>query len=135
MTPVQGGLVVLAAGVLMLAFGTLIRIGFSRQFKKDYSDEDLPAPLRNSGFTLLPNGVALSLLGLAILLAARDVSGWVIVILIPMILLAGGLGYAWRTQPPEWIKPDWLRELEAYRAKPPPGEAQGLPDRHPKESR
>jgi hypothetical protein len=121
-------LVAIYVGVL----GIVIRTGhFRRGVRNTYFNRELPGYMRNAPFAFVPGGLAFLLIVAGASLASRSRAlgldqDLLANVLILLGVLAFGVFFWWLFRPPEWTKPDWLRDYERAEAA---GEA--VPDMSP----
>lgn len=102
-----------------------VRRGAWRHVLAWYWDPTYPWYMRNAGLIYVPTGMACALLAAGGWLAPTALESESPVLIFSVIGL-GGLAFlaiiatvlVWR-RPPEFLKPDWLREEEARRGPPP----------------
>ncbi len=106
------GGVTLGFGALAILFGILVRAGKSRAFYPLYRT-GAPPWVRNRAFGLLPGGVGFIAGGISIVLSDgghhRVAAALVGLLFLPSLILA----FVWMFRPPEFIKPQWLRDVES----------------------
>lgn len=117
--------VVLGSGILaLLCLGQAIRFtrGSRRQLAAGYWNPGNPWYIRNAVFTLYPLGAMFSLWALATVLILTA-NAWAALVGLGLVMLSGiaflFAGF-WGWHPPQFLKPTWLREKEAFVGPPGP---------------
>jgi hypothetical protein len=106
-------------GVASLLAATAFRLGWYRRPARQYWDSDVPWFVRNLAFAFVPIGLFFAV-GLSFLWTmnipegAVTATGLATIVLFVQPLVA----VLWMRQPPEFLKPTWLKEAETVR-KPP----------------
>ena len=115
MSLTTAALLLMIPGAIALVLGVLARLGIWRRWSESYFDEDLPNFMRNGAFTMIPNGCMFLSAGGAALLGLGDVRASPVLIGVLLVVMVTGLvlGSYWKSTPPEWMKPAWLRVEEA----------------------
>jgi len=103
----------LVVGVALVTLGVLFRAGRMRGGASYYWDDALPFYARNVGFSLVPFGAMFLCWSAAgVLLRASNRVGYA---LIAAGVAFAGLAFVLLIAPPAWVKPRWLRSVEATR--------------------
>lgn len=109
-------------GALSIGMSIAFRGGRVRRLAFAYWDSTMPWYIRNVAFGLAPGGVVILVMLTAGLAASSNtlvgagVSIALAIALGPMFLLV----ILWARRPPDFLKPDWLREEEGRRGGQPP---------------
>jgi hypothetical protein len=107
----------LAGGVWGISAGLLFRAGRLRRLSRWSFDPSLPAYIRNLPFETLPAGL-MFFSGAAIILLYLQHTTWGdlfgVLALFAFLATVFALARA-ALRPPNWMKPDWLREEERRR--------------------
>ena len=112
------GLGSLAFGAVGLWIGIGFRQGFHREKGRWYFDESMPAILRYGPLVSVPAGLFFVASGALIAVGTERGALWadvVIAIVAVIWFVAGSLSVIWSFRPPEWLKPEWLRDEERRR--------------------
>jgi hypothetical protein len=105
-------LLFVVAGIWGIAAGILFRMGRLRGMARYYGDPVFPYFARNVAFSQIPGGIMFLLWAAAGLLWSR--SEPVAVGLFLVGLLSGVVSWLMTLDPPEWLKPQWMREGEPW---------------------
>ena len=119
-----------ALSVAIAVFGViafvLFRVGRLQKWPRRYhAAVDAPRYVRNSAFALLPLSLAILFLFGSVAFAAlpNSVAGYFILLSLAIALAWVVVAIRWTRDPPEFLKPAWMRAVESGRTK---GEARRL---------
>jgi hypothetical protein len=103
--------IVLFSGIGGIVVALLVKAGIVRKWPQRYfAAEAAPIYVRNGVFGLIPLS-----LGMLFMAAAVAVPNVLALPLLAVVLAFGSWGIAihWIRQPPEWLKPNWMRRAES----------------------
>jgi hypothetical protein len=115
--------VMLAWGAACLVLGFRVRAGTSRTFYATYRTSAL---WRNAAFALLPGGIWL-VAGAGAIISSNAHIDSAVAVLTPIAFVALILSVVWLFEPPEFTKPQWLRQVEHGAIPEPASAAFGAP--------
>lgn len=95
--------------------GTAFRRGRLRRMAQGYFDRTQPAYVRNLPFFLYPGGLLFGLSAIVMTVAPMGGMWAEVVTAVAVFGVMGSivLTMVWVSRPPEFLKPQWLREREA----------------------